>query len=98
MNYTKHDLSANHVKLDYKALVRTASIACNKSMEEVGRYLNRMRELGRGENNTAFYCDAAWLASEAQGLAIAAETYITLIEAERRSEIEVINRLEVKED
>ena len=93
---TKHDLSADVVKLDYEALVETAEIAFVETREAVSRYLDELREMEI--SNVSRSMTANWLADEAKTLAVSAETYSTLVDGKTRSHVEIINKPKVEEE
>ena len=86
---TKHDLSANVVKIDYNALLETASIAFRLARDKVHKQLNELYDWNI--SNTSRSLTANWLADEAKNLAIATETYSTLAEGKTRGVKELIN-------
>lgn len=80
-----HDLSSDQVKLDYHALRLTAEIAYRESRDRIAHYLDALHWRDcRGEHIGRTH-DARSLAGTARDLAIAAETYSTLVEGETRS-------------
>ena len=92
---TKHDLSADTVRLDYQALIRTAAIAFMETREAVSRYLDELREMEI--SNVSRSMTANWLADKADALAVAAETYSTLVGGKTRSHVDIMNKPKVDE-
>lgn len=99
MNNTKHDLSFDSTKLDFQALIRTAAIAYSGMRTQIENKLSQLQHL----LNDADYLDAHFpltaesLAQDANRLSIAAATYYTLLNAQHRSQISIVNKPEVKE-
>lgn len=90
---TKHDLSFDKTKLDFDALMRTASIAYSNSRCEVERLLSELQNtFPEGYKSAKFPLDGERLAKAAEQLAVAASTYHTLVNAMDRNEIEIINK------
>ena len=95
MNKTQNDLSANTVKLDYQSLVRTAKIAVGRSMNGIEEYQGKLHDdLGKGYG-VGIKLHSDWLAREAERLALACNTLATLLGAETRGNVTVINLPEV---
>ena len=96
-----HDLSANVVKLDYNALLITAEIATYWTRVEIERKLQTIQDAhiyNRKDNPYSIVTYAAQdLVKLSEHLAIAAETAEALNAMKIRSELEILNRPEVKE-
>ncbi len=94
MNRTQHDLSCDQTKLDYQALVRTADIAFAHTRNELERCLHRTHDIP--EHNP--YREGGRIYELAEQLSIVAETAHTLREGLTRSQLEIVNKPEVKDD
>jgi len=92
MDVTKNDLSYNSTKLDYQALVTTSKIAYGKLLISIYRQYRLLQET---ESNTKRYLEAKYLKDDAIQLVIVAETLSTLLEAESREELVIVNKPEV---
>lgn len=92
MNITKNDLSFNSTKLDYKALVQTARIAYGQLLYTIFREYSLLQET---QDNAKRWLEAGYLKSHSAQLAIVAETLSTLLEAESREELIVVNKPEI---
>ena len=92
MNVTKNDLSYNSTRLDYQALVTTSKVAYSQLLSSIYK---RYRVLQETESNTGRYLEAKYLKDDAIQLVIVAETLSTLLEAESREELVIVNKPEV---
>ena len=92
MQNTKHDLSAGEVKLDYEALIRTAGIAYCAKKNAIGERLGELSDCDMKGENTSRYLTAHYLKQDAEALAIAAETYSTLLEGKKRDSVIIVNK------
>lgn len=99
MDKTKNDLCADKVTLDYQAMLDASKIAYSHCIREVERHLAELRSVGVITAKPSFlpYLSAQWLAKEAEQLVIAAETMYTLEAGLSRSQLEVVNKPEIKE-
>ena len=88
---TKNDLSADTVKLDYRALLKTAQFAYRELRDEIDRRLVSLREADANQDDTGRYLRAARLAKQAADLAIAADTLSALSAGRERSEKKLVN-------
>jgi len=95
MNKTQNDLSYDSTKLDYQALITTARIAKGRGLREIERYLSHLHNL---KSKSSDYLDAQYLEEEAGYLVIACETLHTLEGGLERSQLEIVNKPEVKEE
>lgn len=95
MENTKNDISGNEVKLDYDAMIRTAGIAYRASKEEISSYLDKLYVADEKADSTSRYLTATWLKHAATNLAIAAETYSTLLEGKTREQKTLVNLQQV---
>lgn len=82
---TKNDLSADEVKLDYEALLKTSATAVRESLDRVVEYTGKIRESLRESKMTSVHLRAEWLRNHANDLAIAADTYAALAEGRSRT-------------
>lgn len=92
MNVTKNDLSYNSTRLDYQALVTTAKVAYGQLLASIYK---KYRTLQETESSTERYLEAKYLKDYAIQLVIVAETLSTLLEAESREELTIVNKPEV---
>ena len=97
MTTSKHDLSFDSTKLDFEALTRTASVAYGATRRHIENELNELQHLLTHNEyaRAMFPLTARQLAEDAERLAIAAETYHTLLNARHRNEIEIVNKPEI---
>lgn len=93
MEFTKNDLSYDQTKLDYQAMLTTAQIAFSHTREEINRHIHNTYNISGKVN---YSLEAKWIKEEADKLAIIAETMDTLQGGLTRSQIEVVNKPEVK--
>lgn len=98
MERTKNDLSAGLAKLDFMALKRTAGIAYGHALSEIERYVRQLRCFDEIKDNTGRKLTTGWLAEEAERLAISADVYSVILEAERRDTLEVVNKPAIVEN
>jgi len=89
MDVTKNDLSYNEAKLDYRALLDTATIAFAHTRNEIERLVHRTHDLNPHTNYASV---ARQLLDEAKRMAVAAETMHTLQEGLTRENILIINK------
>ena len=94
MNATQHDLSYNHTKLDYQALLRTAKIAYALTRNEIARLIHQTYDLKPALTHDHI---ARLLFDESERMVIAAETMHTLEDGLSRRELEIVNKSDVKE-
>lgn len=94
MNKTQNDLSYDSTNLDYQALITTARIAKSRGLREISRYLNNLQNFPPKSSD---YLDAQYLAEEAGYLVIVCETLHSLEGGLTRSQLEIVNKPEVKE-
>jgi len=97
MEVTKNDLSYNHTKLDFEALLQTAQLAYSSRLREISARVSKLSAYP-SIGNTSRWLEAHWLAEDTKALAIIAETLSTLLEAKDREEIEIVNKPEVTKD
>jgi hypothetical protein len=97
MQATKHDLSANEVRLDYAALVTTAEIAVGKSKSEISHYVIKITNNWSEKEFGSMKLNAGYLKEEAERLEIACETLATLKCGETRKNIIIVNKKEIQE-
>ena len=94
MDTTQNDLSHNHTKLDYQALLKCATIAFAHTRNEVEKYIHNTHSL---DSDIHYSSDARRLLEEAKQMVIAAETMDTLKGGLTREELEIVNKPEIKE-
>jgi len=92
MDVTKNDLSYNSTKLDYQALVTTARIAYRQLLSSIYK---KYTVLQYTESSTERYLEAKYLKDNAIQLVIVAETLSTLLEAESREELIIVNKPDI---
>lgn len=97
MRATKCDLSYNHAKLDYEAMLTTAQIAVYHTLEEIRLLSGKMRIAMQEKDISSIYLDAQWLEGKAKQLTVAAEVLATLIGGQEREEIEIVNHRVTKD-
>ncbi len=98
MNRTQHDLSYDQTKLDYQALVRTADIAFAHTRNELDRCLHRTHDIPVEGQTYNPYHEGGRIYELAEQLSVVAETAHTLHEGLTRSQLEIVNKPEVKEE
>ena len=86
---TKNDLSAGIVKLDYQALLETATIAYVMVRDQLARQLNETYDFQK--SGAGVYGNAESIMKLGKDLAIAADTYIALKHGLEREEKVIIN-------
>jgi hypothetical protein len=87
MRNTMNDLSFDHAKLDYEAMVRTAEIAFGRLLENIDEHTSLLRKRSYKKPSLR----SEWLLNDAKGLAIVAETLETLYGCRTRGTIEIVN-------
>ncbi len=88
-----HDLSAQHVKLSYTAMLDVAAIAMHGARTNVERHLHVIQRANR-ENYTeriGLISEAAYLTECAKDLELATETWVALKEIQFRTTVEITN-------
>jgi len=93
MQDTENDLSYDSTKLDYQAMLMTSKIAYSACLREIRKH---HRDMTSFKPPFIPYLSARWLADEAKYLVIVAETMYTLEEGLSRSQLEVVNKPDVK--
>jgi hypothetical protein len=88
-NYTKNDLSAGVVKLDYDALLKTASIAYGKTLNEIREETAKLQDWR--VKDTSVYLISERVAILGKQLAVVADTYVALKKGISREDKEMIN-------
>jgi hypothetical protein len=89
---TKNDLSFNQVKIDYAAMLDTASIAIGGQIWAIERNFGDFRNATEKGDLTLIHLSAQRLAEEAGKMAIVADMYAALKGGMEREEIEIINK------
>ncbi len=106
MQHDQHDLSADSVKLDYQAMLRTALIAVGRSKNACERELSAVQDYQiyygnkaetQGYDDVKFASAALRLAEYAEQLSVAAATYTTLRGGLSRHEVIIVNKPEIAE-
>ncbi len=92
---TKHDLSFDTVVLDYDALIQTARIAFAHSRDQVGRHMRDTYDMNPNMNYTSA---SQSILRQARHMVTAAETLHALQEGLTRSQLEIVNKPEVKDE
>lgn len=95
MDHTQNDLSYNHTKLDYQAMVKTAQIAFASSRDGIARLIHQTYDINPHVN---YKLIGQRIKEEADRLVIAAETMYTLDGGLEREELEIVNKPEVKHE
>lgn len=98
MESTKHDLSYDEVKLDYEALVKTAEIAVGRTLNNINKYLGKIRSAWDEKDWTGLYLNCGWLEQEAKRMNIAGETLSALKGGLTRRSVIIMNKPEIKEE
>lgn len=90
MDKPQHDLSFDEVKLDYKALLDTATLAVRYSREELNRHIHKMYDQSlAGEPSTGV--DAERIEETASHLAQAIRTRHALWHGQTRTNVIIVN-------
>jgi len=96
MEKTQCDLSAGIAKVDFKALQKTAGFAVFNLKEKVNHYLKEIDNSLFDKKYLRAKLNAQWSSQAADSLTIAIEVYATLMEAETREILEIVNKKEVE--
>ena len=100
MEATNNDLSYDLTKLDFEAMLKTASIARYRCTVEVERELALIHSDPQNSGmqpTSVTYQAANRLALIAKQLAIVSETEYTLLQSQTRSRLRVINRIRIRD-
>ena len=95
---TQCDLSAGIAKVDFEALQKTAAYAVYNLRQNINNYSSKLDNDLLEKNHTGSKLNAKWLADEAEKLAIATEVYTTLMEADTRETLEIVNKNNPKKE
>lgn len=88
--FTKNDLSAGKVKLDYQALLVTARAGFQYCKELLDQEIKHLEDIGYSA--PGLYLTAGRVAHLGQELTIIAKTLVTLEGGLTREEVEIVNK------
>ena len=98
MRKTQCDLSFDHAQLDFNAMKNVARIAVGGLLETISKHERDIRDACLKDYATGIRLEAEYLAQAANRLEVCAEVLSTLIGAESRSELEIVNKPEITEN
>ena len=91
-NITQSDLSYNEAKVDFQALLVTATIAVREVRQQINRLDSQLQSDLFNNDVTGIHLKAQWIGEYAQSLAKVADTYSVLLGAKDRDNLTIVNR------